>query len=84
MPRSWLHCAKKLEIQILQSQKPNTILWLTINEWINAVDAGSGCAWTIAVLILLIAVVINPEEAETLDQYIVGFGGLAIGYYAPC
>ncbi len=70
--------AKRLEIE---AKKENTILWLTINEWVKAVDAGGGCAWTIAVLILLVVVVLNPEEAETLDQYIVGFGGLAIGYY---
>lgn len=70
--------AKKLEIE---AKRENTILRLTINEWIDAVDAGGGCAWTLAVLILLAVVVLNPEEAETLDQYIVGFGGLAIGYY---
>lgn len=36
-------------------------------------------AWTMSILAMLCAIIFWPELADTLDQFIAGFGGLGAG-----
>ena len=72
--------AKKLELELENARQPNKV-GFTANEWSQLAITAGGCAVSLPIIGLLVAVLFDPSLVEAYDQFIVGFMGVVIGYY---
>lgn len=79
---------KELEIQaeierlkIEKEKVPGKVLGLKSSEWIDLGYTAGGCIWSLPVIALFIAIILDPNRIEQYDQFIVSFGGAAFAFY---
>ncbi len=69
------------QLRIEREKGPGKILGLRSDEWTDLGYTAGGCIWSLPVIALFVAIILDPSRIEQYDQFIVSFGSAAFAFY---